>query len=475
MKEPPDPIPTYQTIKTSLKRIARNDVVIEKLQEATKLANTIMTHGLHFLKLYLLHCYETGLPFPKLDKEFVKEVLKVPCKDAKSGRPAGEKAASTKRVLRDLYDRHYKPYVREEVPYTHLNTVINYMAIEVITMYENNIKARFVGHLERFVNVSWGKKDALAVIQASDASSEEKRAQGNALCAQLRKIKTDLLSPGEKLTSNEMYHDWIEAQPAHVMPCRKLNKGVYYDIQCSPQDYLRPMLYMMRAVEEADAKVNTVFPLRSDLIPKHFRMDTTTLMYLCMTKDIGTQAYYTTQGNLVRHQRRIWNFFFRTHLKCFHMEPDKHGYTFDHMVETDSVSISILLVRKEFVGKKVRKPRVGPPPPEQYIDELTDYTKVADKKLVAIDPNMSDLLYCVDGPDADKTIYRYTQDTRRKDTYVKKHRDYLQTRKHEVIDGKRIVEWEVELNVYNKKTTDFAAFETYVAKKNEMNVRLAPF
>jgi hypothetical protein len=168
-----------------------------------------------------------------------------------------------------------------------------------------------------------------------------------------------------------MYHDWIEAQRAHVMLCRKLNKGVYYDIQCSPQDYLSPMLYMMRAVEEAGAKVNTMFPLRSDLIPKHFRMDTMTLVYLCMTKDIDTQAYYTTQGNMVRHQRRIWNFFFRTHLKCFHMEPDKHGYTFDHMVETDGVSISILLVRKEFVGKKVKKPKVGPPAPEQYIDELT--------------------------------------------------------------------------------------------------------
>ncbi|CAK9864414.1 unnamed protein product [Sphagnum jensenii] len=394
----------------SLKRVARNDVVIEKLQEATKRTNTIMTHGLHFLKLYLLHCYETDMPFPKLDKEFVKEVLKVPCKDAKSGRPAREKVASTKRVLRDLYDRHYKPYVREEVPYTHLNT-----------------------------------------------------------------IKTDLLSPGEKLTSDEMYHDWIKAQRAHVMLCRKLNKGVYYDIQCSPQDYLRLMLYMMHAVEEAGAKVNTVFPLRSDLIPKHFRMDTTTLVYLCMTKDIGRQAYYTTQGNLVCHQRRIWNFFFMTHLKCFSMEPDKHGYTFDHMVETNGVSISILLVRKEFVGKKVRKPRVGPPPPEQYIDELTDYTKVVDKKLVAIDPNMSYLLYCVDGPNADKTIYRYTQDTRRKDTYVKKHRDYLQTRKHEVIGGKRVVEWEVELSTYNKNTTDFAAFEKYVAKKNEINVRLAPF
>lgn len=36
-------------------------------------------------------------------------------------------------------------------------------------------------------------------------------------------------------------------------------------------------------------------------------------------------------------------------------------------------------------------------------------------------------------------------------------------------------EWEVELSAYNKKTTDFATFETYVAKKNEMNVRLASF
>jgi transposase len=275
--------------------------------------------------------------------------------------------------------------------------------------------------------------------------------------------------------SDETYHEWIEAQRAHVMPQCKLNKGVYYDIQCSPQDYLRPMLYVMRAVEVRGAKVNTVFPLRSDLIPKHFRMDTTTLVYLCMTKDIGTQAYYTTNGNLVRHQRRIWNFFFKTHLKCFHMEKDKHGYTFDHMIETDGISISLLLVRKDFIGKKVRKPKQGPAPPEQYIDELSDYSKIAKKKLVAIDPNMSDLLYCVDGPDEDKTVYRYTQDTRRKDTYVKKHRKYLETRKHEIIDGLSILEWEAELSAYNKKTTDFAAFETYVAKKNEMNLRLAPF
>jgi hypothetical protein len=45
----------------------------------------------------------------------------------------------------------------------------------------------------------------------------------------------------------------------------------------------------------------------------------------------------------------------------------------------------------------------------EYIDELPDYTNISSKKLVAIDPNMSDLLYCV-MIRVDKTIYRYTQD-----------------------------------------------------------------
>ena len=41
--------------------------------------------------------------------------------------------------------------------------------------------------------------------------------------------------------------------------------------------------------------------------------------------------------------------------------------------------------------------------------------------------------------------------------------------------GKRVVEWETELSAYNRKTTDFERFKAYVAKKNEVNARLAPF
>eukprot|EP00835_Amoeboradix_gromovi_P000151 NODE_5_length_49639_cov_0.484336.p13 type:complete len:322 gc:universal NODE_5_length_49639_cov_0.484336:40963-39998(-) len=293
MKKPPDPNPTlpnYQSIKTSLKSVVRNDVIIDKLQEATKRANTIMTHGLHFLKLYMLHCYETGVPFPVLDKDFVKEVLKVSRKVATSGRPAGEKANTVKKLLREFYDEHYKAYVSEEIPFTYMDTAVSHMAVEVITMYENNIKAHFVEYVERFVNVAWDKKDALMEIKNSDASSNQKQSMMSALCTQLRNMKTDLLSPSEEKTSDVMYHSWIDKQRPHVVPTRVLKEKVYYDICCSPQNYLPCMLYMMRHVEVSGQKASSVFPLRSDLIPKHFRMNTTTLVYLCMTKYYGTQG-----------------------------------------------------------------------------------------------------------------------------------------------------------------------------------------
>jgi hypothetical protein len=95
--------------------------------------------------------------------------------------------------------------------------------------------------------------------------------------------------------------------------------------------------------------------------------------------------------------------------------------------------------------------------------------------VVAIDPNMSDLLYCVDGDTKDQTKFRYTQDTRRKETKAKKYRDYLQERKQETVDGKRVAEWEAELSAFNRKTTDFTKFKAYIQNKNELNARLAPF
>ena len=50
----------FQCIKTSLKSVAKNTLVIEKLTKAAILSSRIATHTLLFLKLYLIHCYDNG-------------------------------------------------------------------------------------------------------------------------------------------------------------------------------------------------------------------------------------------------------------------------------------------------------------------------------------------------------------------------------------------------------------------------------
>jgi hypothetical protein len=62
--------PFYQTIKTSLKSVVKDEVVIEKLTNAATL-----TH-LQFLKLYSNHLFDTG---NAVDKPFVNAVMKILC------------------------------------------------------------------------------------------------------------------------------------------------------------------------------------------------------------------------------------------------------------------------------------------------------------------------------------------------------------------------------------------------------------
>ena len=475
--------PFYQCIKTSLKSVVRDESVTATLQDAALRANGIMTHSLQLLKLYLIHCYDTGAALPTIDRQFVTSVMKVLCAEPTVGRKPSEETARIKDTLRAFYEAHYKPSVVGELNYRNMTTVLEYLAIDVITMYETNIKQHFVEYVERFVNVSWEKRALVALIKKRHTSTARRQAATNSLCAQLRRIKADLLSPDQPKKAHPMYHSWIDEQRLKVLPQRKLRKdSVHYDIQCSPQDYLHPLLFMMKEVEARGASVNNACPLRSEIIPKHFRLDTTALISLCLTSAQGTRAEYTAKGNLVKHQSKVWGFFFKTEKKCFHTGDDEaHAHTFDHQIETDGVSCSILLKRRDMVGKRAKepKPKKGSGErserSERYIDEVDDYTPIRDKRVVAIDPNMSDLLYCVDGDTKEQTKFRYTQDTRRKETKAKKYRDYLQERKQEPVDGKRVVEWEAELSAFNRKTTDFTKFKAYIQKKNELNARLAPF
>jgi len=470
-EKPPDDF--FKGIKLSLKSVLKHpDINTPKITNAVIQCNKIVINVLLFMKLYLLDYYKTQKVLPIIDKVFINSCMKILCNEKPQGRPPKKEIKELKDTLTAFYTKEFQPLIQNEpLEYTHMNTILDYLTIDILTMYENNIKLHFVEYVERYVNVVWKKKFLVSKIRKMNICKKEKDTRINKLCNQLRKIKNDLLNiETTAYKSHPSYHKWITEQKQNILPIKTFKKNVYYDLQCSPMDYFPCMIKMMKQVEEEAQTICNVFPMRNEIIPKHIRLDTTTLVHLLMTKSQGNKSAYLTEGNLKRNEDKIWKFFFRTERKCFH----KKHYEFHHMIETDGISCSLLLLRNDLIGKRLPTMKKGINN-EEYIDEVKDYTFLQNKKIVAIDPGKCDLIYCVDADNKEANTFRYSQDQRRKETKKKKYAKIHLELKQEKIHGKTIIEWETELSKMNKKTLDITKFKAYIQKKSEINGRLFAF
>ena len=477
--KPPDK-PTfdyYKAVKVPIKHILKQpEIHLPKINNAVMKCHKIVVHTLMFMKLYLLDYYETHQTLPVIDTKFINTIMKVVCgeKTEKRGKPASEITKQEKEKFIAFFEEHYLPLTQnEELNYTNLNTVLDYLKLTVLTVYETNIKSHFVEYVERYVNVMWKKQFLTQKIKSKTTlTKKEKEIKLRKLGNELRKIKNDILNvETTEYKSHYSYHSWINKQKKKIMPVKpKFEKqSIYYDIQCHPQDYFPCMIFMMKQIEKQEIKIKNVFPMRNDIIPKHIRLDTTTLVMLLFTKKQGGKGEYTTKGNLKINENKIWNFFFNTERQCF----QKPNYIFHHMIETDGVSATILFIRNEFIGKHV--PNQTYKEKESYIDEVTDYSVLQTKKIVAVDMGKSDLIYCVDGTEKNANKFRYSQDQRRKETKSKKFSKLILELKQEKINGKTIIEHETELSNYNRKSLNIDEFKVYIQKKNELNHVLTSF
>ena len=431
--KPPDKATDYfKCVKIPLKHVLKNpDINLPKITNAVIKCNKIVINTLMFMKLYLLDNFEKNNKLPEIDKVFVNSCMKILCNESASGRPPKKEIKELKDKLTTFYNSDYKPLIKDtDLDYTHLNTVLDYLTIGIITMYENNIKLHYVEYIERYVNIVWKKKETIIKIKESAAivatkseglenKDEEKQKElVNEFCRQLRKIKTDILEITTEYKSDVKYHNWIKEIKKTITPNKdKYQKdSLYYDLQCNPQHYLPCMIRMMKEVEKDKVMIYNVFPMRNDIIMKSIKLDTTTLVHLLFTQKQGNKTDYLLEGNLKKYEDKIWEFFFRTERQCF----NKPKYTFHHMIETDGVSCSILMLRNDLIGKRLPLTKIGSNT-EQYIDELNDYTNIKNKKIVCIDPGLSDILYCVDDDSKDANEFRYTQDSRRKECKIKKY------------------------------------------------------
>jgi len=462
----------FKSVKTSLKSILKHpDINTPKINEAVIKANKIVIHTLQFLKLYLLHYYENNNnSLPKISKELINSTMKILCNEKAQGRPPKQEIKELKEKLTAFYKENYQPFTQNDpLDYTHLNTVLDYLKEDVLTMYENNIQLHYVEYVERYVNAIWKKKFITEKIRKLGKMKAERETRIRNLCSELRKIKNDLLSVDKKeYTSKCYYHKWITEQRNHVLPSKKKfeKDNIYYDLKCNPMDYLPSMIYMMKQVEneKENNSISNVFPMRSEITPKYIRLDTTTLVHLLLRKEQGNKSDYTTEGNLKKNEDKIWKFFFRIERKLF----TKNDYSFHHMISTDGIGVSILLLRNDLVGKKLpmMKAKMSR---ELYIDELENYSELQNKKIIGIDPGKEDLIYCVDGATKDANHFRYSQNQRRKETKMKKYNNIILAMKSNKIKGKTIIEYETELSNYNRKTLNIVKFKEYLQAKNRIN------
>lgn len=168
---------SFQTIKTSLKSVVKNHLDINKLSEAAFIVHRITVHSLQWMKLYLLHTYnQDRASLPTIDKRFVVAVMKTICESPTSGRKRNQDTEELMTRLQRFHDEHYLPTMHgEKITYTNLTNALEYSAVNVVTMYENNIRQNYFSYIETFVNIILEKKARIEAIRDGNDKAKEKK------------------------------------------------------------------------------------------------------------------------------------------------------------------------------------------------------------------------------------------------------------------------------------------------------------
>ena len=465
----------YKTIKTSLSRVLKLRSKYDNITDAVSRVDQIVIRAWMFLRLYLLH---TNCNI-KIDENLVDCIFKViTIKVDKRGKQPNKKNQEILCRLQRFYHQYFQPLLSDDLPElisTHLSTPLDYAARQMVTGLENNIKTQYVEYVESYVNAHWEKQFLVDKIRRVYKTKKSRDTAIYKLTTMLRKIKNDMLNVSDNFTSSEHYWDWIRKHKKIVLPSKDVYErdSLFYDLQCNPQDYLLGMLEISRYRESRGLKLKNFCPLRTSIIPKHIRLDTTSIIHLLWDfddKKRKNKSYYLVDGKLKANQDYIWETFFRTDKKFFRWK----NYSFDHQIETDGVSVSIILKKTEYIHKRIPKQK-RQVVREPYLDDLesTELTKLRDLNLVGIDPNMGDLLYC---RDESGNSFRYTQDQRRQEIRDKRYKTILNNEKnHEYVDGKTITEWENLISKHDHKSVDITNFSDYIRIKLEVITKIRDF
>ena len=449
--------------KIPLKNIAKDDTIMQKINEAVERTNKIVVQTYNFIKLYFLYCVEKDKKLPDLTSNFIETCMKiVSTKEDGRGKPPNEKTIELMKKLESFYDKYYLetlPKNYEKISSSKINIILKYEAEDMLKNFHNNVKFNFIDKLNTLVNVKFKLKDKLDECKTKEDKSKVRN--------EFRLIKLDLINSIKedyKYQSNKKYHKWINENYKKIMPNKKEydKDNIYYDVKKNVNDYQVPMININKLLYETDKdiKLFNAVPLRTDIKPKYITLDTSCLINLLIEEN---SIEYLK--NVKKYKKEIWDKYFKMDHKVF----KRKNYDFDYLIKTDGLASSIILVNNVKIENNIDDKKVD------YIDDLkkTKLNTLKNKKIVGIDPGKNTLMYCTDGDN----YLKYTQYQRRFEIKSKKYNKIINKDKKETTfkdkkKNKSIIELETELSSYNHKICNFEEFKKYLVQKNKLNEQL---
>lgn len=328
-KKPPDD-ENYKCIKMVLPKIIKdneynNRNVLEIINDAVKRTNNIVSKTYMLLRLIILDKYDKEEVLPKLDIDFINIAFKVFIK-TKSKKPLCDENKLLLENLKSYYDSTIFGDLENG---TSLNPILVYSAKTMYTAIINNIKMNFTAYLNRYIN-SFFKIIFQEELENKDFCK--------AFYKELRTVKDDIIN--NTLKSDIKYHNWINNNRKLLVPILKPNESIYPDLHSDPLKYLKYMIFITGQLELLGTKQFQFFPLQTNAVPKHIRIDSSGL--ICLLEDNTNEKLKNIKGV----QNKLWTDIFRINTKG-------KKFKFDYSIITDGYAVSLQFIN--LAGENAKK------------------------------------------------------------------------------------------------------------------------
>lgn len=441
----------FLCVKTSLKSILKdynnnftiiNDLVLE--------CNEIVIRVYQFIRLFILDKYHNKQEIPEINKDTILYFIRACGIRDKRGKKS--KNIEFENELNGFYEKEFKNLInKEKFNLKNRSYITPYLAIQIQTAFNNNIKEHFITRFRRFMNII--KPDNIE-------EKEYNKIKNLILLGKFEKIKQEYQQFALNIKNNYLPQEYKECYG--------------YDVKVNPSKYIYYTIKMNECIEQKNVEVKNSdlseeekrkhikklfqpISLRNTIVPSYITIDTNVILSL-----FGEKGESGMNKNTKENKEFIWSKIFKVDKKVMNLK----NYEYK-TIQTDGIGVSICFQK---IGKRYKENKNVSDENEFYITDLDngEINICKNKKIVAIDPNKQSMVYMMD---ENKNKLRYTASQRRKESLRKRNKNIIEREKFK----NDIISKETEMSKFNCKTVNYNEFKEYIKHKTKLNEQLKEF